>query len=171
MTVGRHKGAVYTLSSKEVPCLRPLLLTGQQTWKFWLSFWLGVLPQRHRHTPSQREYPLNHWFLVPVLVRWLPAVRRLPLELLGQWPLGRRWSPAPQPCRLPPFLRSVGPLMFCVRSQHSSSVPKPALMKVSNRKWPCKSKSTQKAQRRGGQHIELLSQRNLERSSRERMPP
>lgn len=92
-------------------------------------------------------------------------------EAAGPMASGWKVEPCPaalQPCELPPFLCSVGHLKFCVCSQHSSSLPKPGLMQAGNRKWPYKPKSTQKAQRRGGHCVELLLQRILKRSSRER---
>lgn len=101
------------------------------------------------------------------VIAW--PVRAFPPKLLGPWPLGRRWSPAALwPCKLPPFLSSLGLQKSRVHSRNSSHVPKPALMKVSNRKWPSKLKCPQKAQRRGRHWVELFLGGSLRRSSGER---
>lgn len=144
-------------------------MTEHQTWKFWLNFLLEVHPQRHRHIPCQIEYASNHWLLVPVLVRWPPAVHWLPPKLLGQWPLGGRWSPALQPYRLPPFLSSAGLLMSCVCLLTAQLQFAWACRKESQQQeMACKLKNTHKAQRRRGHCSELLFQRSLKRRSRER---
>ena len=96
-------------------------------------------------------------------------VQAFPPKLPGPWPLSRRWSPkALWPCKLPPFLSSLGLRQSCVHSRNSFHVPKPALMKVSNRKWTSKLKCSQKAQRRGRHWIELFLGGSLRRSSGER---
>ena len=96
------------------------------------------------------------------VIAW--PVRAFPPKLLGPWPLGRRWSPAALwPCKLPPFLSSLALRKSCVHSWNSSHVPKPALMKVSNRKWPSKLKCPQKAQRRGS--LSFLSPLEMRPSS------
>lgn len=96
-------------------------------------------------------------------------VQAFPPKLLGPWPLSRRWSPkALWPCKLPPFLSSLGLRQSCVHSRNSSHVPKPALMKVSNRRWTSKLKCPQKAQRRGRHWVELFLGGSLRRSSGER---
>lgn len=101
-----------------------------------------------------------------VIVR---PVQAFPPKLPGPWPLSRRWSPkALWPCKLPPFLSSLGLRQSCVHSRNSSHVPKPALMKVSNRKWTSKLKCPQKAQRRGRHWVELFLGGSLRRSSGER---
>lgn len=75
-----------------------------------------------------------------------------------------------QPCKLLPFLSSAGLRKSCVPSQHSFSLPKAALMKVSNRKWPCKPKRPQKAQRKGRHWVKFLLRGSWRKSSGKRTP-
>lgn len=47
-------------------------------------------------------------------------VQAFPPKLPGPWPLSRRWSPkALWPCKLPPFLSSLGLRQSCVHSRNS----------------------------------------------------
>lgn len=160
------------LSSWEVPCLQPLLVTGHQTWKFWSGSWREVLPQRHRHTPSQREYPLTHWFLLPVLVRWLPAMCWLPPKLLrgrGLWGEGGGLpcSPAALPTSsISEFCGAPEVLCLLTAQLHFAQVSptESQQQEIARQDEKCS-----KSPKEGGHCLELL-QRSLKRSSRRGTP-